>query len=67
MISHASDIVISSSSTTTSLQVKEEKEAVKATKVPVRKSTLSSGEVTNPPLSQIPSPDRQFQPNLLSF
>ena len=56
VISHASDIVISSSSGS-SLQVKEEQiEPVKAAKVPVRKSTLSSGEVTNPicpKLSQI--------------
>ena len=68
VISHASDIVISSSSSS-SLQVKEEQiEPVKAAKVPVRKSTLSSGEVTNPHLSQIiRSPDHQFQPNLLSF
>ena len=53
VISHASDIVISSSSS--SLQVKEQTEPVKATKVPVRKSTLSSGEVRTPLLSHIPN------------
>ena len=51
MISHASDIVISSSNS--SLQVKEQNEPVKTTRVPVRKSTLSSGEVRNPLLSHI--------------
>ena len=42
IISHASDIIISSSS----LLVKEPAETVvKTSKVPLRKSTLSSGEV----------------------
>ena len=42
VISHASDIIISSSS----LLVKEPAETVvKTSKVPLRKSTLSSGEV----------------------
>ena len=46
VISHASDIVIStntSSSNSSRLQVKEQ--PVRTTKIPVRKSTLSSGEV----------------------
>ena len=46
VISHASDIVISTNSSN-SLQVKEHKEPAKAVKIPVRKSTLSSGEVPN--------------------
>ena len=44
VISHASDIVISTNTSSSSrLQIKEQ--PVRTTKIPVRKSTLSSGEV----------------------
>ena len=45
VISHASDIVISTNTSSSSSRLQIKEQPVRTTKIPVRKSTLSSGEV----------------------